>query len=282
MRAMRTWWGQRFIQALESFTDSARLTRGRAYVNNDRIRSWQRQGGVVSATIRGNINPYYGVYKEPLYTTMIAFQTIDAAQWQQLIQMLGSRAAFISRLLLNEVPDTIEDVFRTLKLNLLPYSRKDLKTDCSCPDYANPCKHIAGLYYFIAAQLDRDPFLLFELRGLERGELQKQLQKTPLGQALAAAIGEQDAGFASVDSYFTHATTQPLARRMTPSDFWHGRKRLPENLPPAVPAAIPALLIKKAVTFRPFGQTTILTSMRWKPFIKPPVNGKKTGDKTGQ
>jgi uncharacterized Zn finger protein len=252
MRTIRTWWGQRFIEALESFTDSARLARGRAYANNDRIRSWKRQGSVVSAQIRGNINPYYGVYKEPLYKTSIVFQSIDAAQWQQLIQILGSRAAFISRLLLNEVPDTIEDVFRTLKLSLLPHSHKDLKTDCSCPDYANPCKHIAGLYYFLAAQLDRDPFLLFELRGLERDELQKQLRKTPLGQALAAAIGEQGAGFDCVDSYFTRAKIQPLAPRMTPGDFWHGRKRLPENLPPALPAAIPALLIKKGGDFPAF------------------------------
>ncbi|EIC28422.1 SWIM zinc finger family protein [Methylomicrobium album] len=262
MRALCTWWGQRFIQALESFTDSARLARGRAYATNDRIRSWQRKGCVVSATIRGNINPYYGVYKEPLYKTTIAFQSIDAAQWQQLIQILGSRAAFISRLLLNEVPDSIEDVFRTLKLNLLPYSRKDLKTDCSCPDYANPCKHIAGLYYFLAAQLDRDPFLLFELRGLERDELQKQLQKTPLGQALAAAIGEQDAGFGIVDSYFTRATTQPLAPRMTPGDFWHGQRRLPENLPQTTATVIPALLIKKGgdfPAFWPYHQSFITT-----------------------
>jgi uncharacterized Zn finger protein len=262
MRAIRTWWGQRFIQALESFTDSARLARGRAYANNDRIRSWQRQGGVVSAQIRGNVNPYYGVYKEPIYKTTIAFQTIDAEQWRQLIQILGSRAAFISRLLLNEVPDNIEDVFRTLKLNLLPSIRTDLKTDCSCPDYANPCKHIAGLYYFLAAQLDRDPFLLFELRGLERDELQKQLQKTPLGQALAAAIGEQDAGFASVDSYFTRAKAHPLVRRMTPGDFWHGQRRLPENLPQTTATVIPALLIKKGgdfPAFWPYPQSFITT-----------------------
>jgi uncharacterized Zn finger protein len=262
MRTIRTWWGQRFIEALESFTDSARLVRGRAYANNDRILSWKRQGSVVSATIRGNVNPYYGVYKEPLYKTSIVFQSIDAAQWQQLIQILGSRAAFISRLLLNEVPDTIEDVFRTLKLSLLPHSHKDLKTDCSCPDYANPCKHIAGLYYFLAAQLDRDPSLLFELRGIERDELQKQLRKTPLGQALAAAIGEQDAGFDSVDSYFTCAKKQPLAPRMTPSEFWHGHRRLPENLPQTTPPTIPALLIKKGgdfPAFWPYPQSFITT-----------------------
>jgi uncharacterized Zn finger protein len=79
---------------------------------------------------------------------------------------------------------------------------------------------------------------------------------------LVAAIGEQDAGFDSVDSYFTRATTLPLARRMTPSEFWQGRKRLPENLPPAVPAAIPALLIKKGgdfPAFWPYNQSFIDT-----------------------
>jgi uncharacterized Zn finger protein len=252
MKAIRTWWGQRFIQALETFTDPARLARGRGYANSARIKSWQRKGHVVSANIRGNVNPYYGVYEEPLYITQIAFQTIDAGQWRQLIQILGNRAAFISRLLLNEVPDNIEDVFQTLKLNFLPNSGKDLKTDCSCPDYANPCKHIAGLYYFLAAQLDRDPFLLFELRGLERGELQKQLRETQLGQALVAAIEEHGASIDIAESYFTRAKVQPLAQRMTPSNFWHGRKRLPENLPPASPAAIPALLVKKGGDFPAF------------------------------
>jgi uncharacterized Zn finger protein len=252
MKTPRTWWGQRFIQALETFTDSARLTRGRAYANNNRIRSWKRQGNVVSATIRGNVNPYYGVYKEPLYKTHITFQAIGAEQWRQLIHILGSRAGFISRLLLNEVPDNIEDVFQPLKLNLLPHSRKDLKTDCSCPDYANPCKHIAGLYYFLAAQLDRDPLLLFELRGLERAELQKQLRETQLGRALATAIEENDVDIEIAESYFTRPKPQPLAQRITPSEFWQSRKRLPEHLPPAVPAAIPALLIKKGGDFPAF------------------------------
>ncbi|MGR8932912.1 MAG: SWIM zinc finger family protein [Gammaproteobacteria bacterium] len=252
MKAIRTWWGQRFIDALETFTDSARLARGRGYANNERIKTWQRQGHIVSAQIRGNVNPYFGVYKEPLYKTQISFQAIDAANWQQLIQILGSSAGFISRLMLNEVPDNIEDAFQSLKLHLLPHSRKDLKTDCSCPDYANPCKHIAGLYYFLAAQLDRDPLLLFELRGLERGELQQQLRATPLGQALAAALADAETSVEASAGYFTRPLVQPLPERMTPNEFWHGRKRLPENLPPAAPAAIPALQIKKGGDFPPF------------------------------
>jgi len=88
--------------------------------------------------------------------------------------------------LLNEVPDNIEDCFTGL--HLLPQSRKYFKTSCSCPDYANPCKHIAGVYYLVASELDDDPLLLFELRGLSRDKLQRELAKSPLGKVLSSAI----------------------------------------------------------------------------------------------
>ena len=71
MRTIRTWWGRRFIEALEAFTDSARLARGRGYANNDRVKSWKLEKGGVNARIRGNVNPYYGVYEEPTYQTVL-------------------------------------------------------------------------------------------------------------------------------------------------------------------------------------------------------------------
>jgi uncharacterized Zn finger protein len=58
MQAIRTWWGQRFIAALERFTDAARLARGRGYAGSDRIKSWKLKKGEVSARVRGNANPY--------------------------------------------------------------------------------------------------------------------------------------------------------------------------------------------------------------------------------
>src|SRR5437868_4607494 len=67
----------------------------------------------------------------------------------------------------------------------LPHSESDFVTDCSCPDWANPCKHIAGVYYLLASALDRDPFLMFELRGLSRDDLHAELVRSPLGQILS-------------------------------------------------------------------------------------------------
>lgn len=53
----------------------------------------------------------------------------------------------------------------------MPSPCQDLKTECSCPDWSNPCKHIAAVYYLLGEEFDRDPFLIFRLRGMEREEL---------------------------------------------------------------------------------------------------------------
>lgn len=247
----KTWWGQRFIAALEGFTDSGRLQRGRAYSGDNRILAFAIADGRVSATVRGNVNPYFGVYKEPHYQTRIQMVQIPAKDWDKAITRLGSSAALIARLLMNEMPDTIDAAFADVKLHLLPRSRKDFAlTDCSCPDGANPCKHIAGVYYRLAGQLDRDPFLLFELRGLSRARLNQALSATPLGKALAALTGDEAPPITAAESFFTRPRTGPA-----PLDyhaFWTGEHRLPGEIEPAVPAAVPAILVRKAGDFPAF------------------------------
>ncbi|WP_017298672.1 SWIM zinc finger family protein [Nodosilinea nodulosa] len=246
----RTWWGKRFIDAIERLTDSGRLQRGRSYASGGKVKSFEIDGGLVTAKVRGSVNPYFGVTKEPLYTTTIDFAPISKAKWAAAIALIASKASLISRLLLNEIPDNIEDSFETLGLHLLPASSKDFKTKCSCPDYSNPCKHIAGVYYLIAAELDRDPFLLFELRGLSRDALRAELAKSPLGQALSAELSAQQRPPDPVEHYYT----QPQTVEGSPSlkDFWQGEKRLPQTLEVATPSAVPAILVKKQGDFPAF------------------------------
>ena len=184
----RTWWGQRFIEALEQFTDAGRLGRGRSYASNGRILEYKMANGTVTARVRGSINPYFGVYKEPIYKTSITIKAISAADWTKAIRQIASRADLVTKLLMNEMPDTIEDAFSALGLHLLPHSESDFVTDCSCPDWSNPCKHIAGVYYLLASALDRDPFVMFELRGLSRDDLHAELARSPLGQILVSAL----------------------------------------------------------------------------------------------
>lgn len=247
----RSWWGQKFIDALEDITDSGRLSRGRSYASGGKVKNFEIQDGVIRAQVRGSVNPYFGVYKEPLYTTEIEIQPISPAKWAAAIAYIASKAGFISKLLLNEIPENIEEAFETLGLNLLPHKRTDLKTDCSCPDWSNPCKHIAGVYYLVAAEIDRDPFLLFELRGLSKEALQNELAKSPLGLALSAELTTQQAEPVAVESYFTKLETTALKETPSLREFWHGKKRLPKVEPPSQ-SPVPAILVKKQGDFPPF------------------------------
>ncbi|MGB7412874.1 MAG: SWIM zinc finger family protein [Thermosynechococcaceae cyanobacterium] len=248
----RTWWGQQFIAALEQLVDAGRLSRGRSYARGSKVKSFEIKNGLVTAKVRGSVNPYFGVYKEPLYTTTIEFQSISKANWAAAIAYVASKASLISRLMLNEIPDTIEDAFAKLDLNLLPGRRKgDFITTCSCPDWSNPCKHIAGVHYLIAQQLDDDPFLLFELRGLSRQDLQTELAKSPLGQALSAEMTAQQTTPEPDETYYT----QPMIQALEVSDlktFWQGSKRLPQTVDLSAPATVPAVLIKKQGNYPAF------------------------------
>lgn len=246
----RTWWGQKFISALESFTDSGRLQRGRSYSGENRILSFEISNGVVSATIRGNVNPYFGVYKEPKYKTEIEMTKIAAKDWTKIIENMSSKASIVSRLLLNEVPENIEDSF--VGKHLLPHSRKDWQTKCSCPDSANPCKHLAGLCYRLAGELDQDPFLLFELRGLSKAALQTELAKSSLGKSLASELSDRPHEIEAATSYFTKPQITASKEIPTLKQFWQGQKRLPQAIPFSTPASVSAIVIKKQGDNPPF------------------------------
>lgn len=248
----RSWWGKKFIDTLERFTDPNRLSRGRSYARGDKVKSFTIKGGNVTAQIRGSVNPYFGVYKEPLYTTTIEFQPISTTQWSAIIARMASKASVISRLLLSEIPDTIEDSFAALDLHFLPRDRKDFKGECSCPDWDNPCKHIAGLYYLIAAELDRDPFLLFELRGLSRQQLQEELAKSPLGQALVAELQLEQQPPQPAASYYTRPQPVPVGKVAGLREFWQGAKRLPQTIEPMPRSPVSGILVKQQGDFPSF------------------------------
>ncbi len=253
---IRTWWEKQFLEALESFTDAGRLARGRAYSSNYRLKEFEiERDGLVFARVRGNKNPYYGVYEEPTYTTTIEFQPISRSRWNAIIAHIALQAGTISKLMMNEIPDDIEESFIQLGLNLLPRGRQDCITSCTCPDYSNPCKHVAGVYYRVAQELDRDPFLLFELRGLSRDELKEELAKSPLGQALTQEMGMTQTLAEPVEALFTRPQVHPPAstsEAISLRSFWQGEKRFKAPLVSGSSAIVPGILIKKQGDFPAF------------------------------
>ena len=248
----RTWWGDRFIQALEEFTDENRLKRGRSYARGGKVLNFEIDKNEIVAQVQGSINPYFGVYTVPLYCIEIKLTPIPKTKWKEAISKLSSKASIVSRLLLNEVPENIEDTFSELGLNLLPHSKKDFKTSCSCPDYANPCKHIAGVYYLVASQLDRDPFLLFELRGLSKTELQEKLAASPLGKALSSQFNAEEIPIEISTSLYPKLEKKIITQKPTSKEFWLGKKRLPQTIEVTNQSGVSAILVKKQGDYPPF------------------------------
>ncbi len=248
----RTWWGDTFLTTLESFTDSNRLRRGRSYANGQKVKSFDIDCDRVTAKVRGSVNPYYGVYKEPLYIVELEFEPISRVKWTALIAIMATKVSILSRLLVGEIPDNIEECFEALGLHLLP-KKGDFTSQCSCPDWSNPCKHIAGVYYLIAAELDRDPLILFELRGLSREDLHTELAKTPLGMALSKELIAEPEPPEPVESLHTIPQVVDVDA-VSLSQFWQGKKRLPDEVETPQPANVPAILVKKQGDFPPFWQ----------------------------
>src|SRR5512143_3056324 len=90
---------------------------------------------------------------------------------------MAEQAIFAAKLLAGEMPQNIEEAFAAAHVNLFPTSRGDLETECSCPDWANPCKHIAAVYYLLGEQFDADPFLIFRLRGKSKQDIVAMLRE---------------------------------------------------------------------------------------------------------
>lgn len=249
----RTWWGDTFLSTIEQFTDRGRLSRGRTYANGRKVLSFEIECDRVSAQVRGSVNPYYGVYTEPIYDTVLEFEPISRAKWTAVIALMASKVSVLSKLLVGEIPSNIEESFDTLGLHLLP-QKGDFTSQCSCPDWSNPCKHVAGVYYLVAAELDRDPLKLFELRGLSREDLLAELSKTPLGVALSEELIAEPTTSDPVESLHTRPEVTTLEQQVSLTHFWHSENPLFSTVESPQPTNVPAILIKKQGDFPSFWQ----------------------------
>lgn len=159
----KTWWAKRWLGVLEELDLGGRLARGRVYARRGQVLSIDVQEGLVSARVQGSrLHPY---------DVQIRVKTIPFEKWTLLSKTAFSQAIVAAKLLSADMPEDIEKLFAEHGLSLFPKSMNDFETDCSCPDYSNPCKHIASVYYLLGEEFDRDPFLIFRMRGLPREKL---------------------------------------------------------------------------------------------------------------
>ena len=164
----QTWWASRWLIALERIVDPGRLSRGRSYARSGQVLNIDITSGKITAQVQGSAPRPYKV--------KIAIKPLTDERWARVADAMAAQAIFAAKLLAGEMPNEIEEAFAAANVSLFPLRSDDLITDCSCPDWSNPCKHIAAVYYLLGEQFDGDPFLLFRLRGQSKSEIMELLR----------------------------------------------------------------------------------------------------------
>lgn len=214
-----TWWGKAWLEALEhrALVDPNRLPRGRTYARQDRVKSLELSPGELRAAV-------WGSRADP-YTTTLSMRVLTDAEWDIVIDLAMEKAGNVAALLAGEVP-------REIGVHVLP-DRGELGPECSCPDWAEPCKHAAALCYVAADLFDDDPFALLTMRGRGRQQVLSEVRSRR-----SARLGVED----------TPTSDQPRGSDPTVSAAKaYRREPVPLDRSPQGPAR-PAAMVTLAVS----------------------------------
>lgn len=175
-----TWWSRRFVEVLESYGLGTRMQRGRRYARTGQVLSLDVHAATIAAQVQGS--------RRTPYVVTVSLPEPTPTQWKAIDAAMQAKVGFAARLLAGEVPADLEEVFHASGVALFPRMWKELRARCSCPDWENPCKHIAAVLYVFADQLDTDPWLLLAWRGRTREEVLDPLRGTSGTAAVADEI----------------------------------------------------------------------------------------------
>ncbi|HZO27035.1 MAG TPA: hypothetical protein VFH48_13720 [Chloroflexota bacterium] len=229
-----SWWARRWMATLDGFGWGGRLARGRTYTRNRRVVDVDVAPGLVRARVQGS--------RPSPYRIEMTVEPFADAVWDRVVGALARQAIYTAKLLAGELPAEVVQLCDMAEAPLFPGHPDEIVMKCSCPDWAVPCKHVAAVHYALAAELDRDPFLLFRLRGRTREELTAALRARRGSFGSAGAARQAAEG---TESQATDAET-PGSDDIPIDGFWeHGAELNDlhfEIRPPDVPGAVLRLL----------------------------------------
>src|SRR3954447_15615904 len=239
----QSWWARRWVQVLEGFHIGSRLQRGRSYARKGQVASIEVKKGLVEALVQGS--------RPSPYKVMVKVRPLQESEWQRIAEQLSTQAIFAAKLLAGEMPPEIERVFSHVGLSLFPKSLNEISTSCSCLDWSNPCKHVAAVYYLLGEAFDRDPFLIFRLRGMDRDEFTSVLFESGAAGPAPEPAAEPEPLDAEPQDFWAAPQTPAdllagmeipkvaagLPRRRGNIQFWRGELPLMEALEPVYETA---------------------------------------------
>jgi uncharacterized Zn finger protein len=150
-----TWWGKEWLQIFEKIDYSNRLPRGKTYANNGLVYNLAIVGNAITALVEGSMyQPYQVIIKVP---------TFSAVSQSKLLKLVTSNPLFLAKLLNREIPPELNDACERENIHIFPKSWREMRGSCTCYDSAVPCKHMAAVIYLLANEIDKNPFVVFDL-----------------------------------------------------------------------------------------------------------------------
>ena len=154
----KTWWGNKWLMSLSDIDYENRIARGAAYAQKDMVRDIKIKGNEISAKVSGS--------RRTPYKIQISIPAFTKKQIDSFINTILKKPAIISKLLNRNLDPEILQIAEELNIKVFPSRWSDFQMNCSCPDWAVPCKHIAAVIYMISKEIDNNPFLIFEMHNL--------------------------------------------------------------------------------------------------------------------
>lgn len=152
-----TLWGAEFLKAIERETDSGRLSRGKTYANTGKVYDVKLDAKKIEAKVKGNYKPFYA--------TKMTFEQFTKGDKNFILKHIDENPLILADIMKSKLSPELLKFLKLNEINLF----HGFDMSCTCPDFYGSwaCKHIAGLYFMLVNEIDKNPFILFSLRGLD-------------------------------------------------------------------------------------------------------------------
>ncbi len=201
---IHNWWGIAWVEKIERLAQPDRFLDGERYARTGCVQSTVFDGKTLSARVL--------VPKEPSCIVHIVIEPFSTDQWNQLMLEIRDPSRLATALAAGDLPFEISTAFSKANLRFMPERYVDLRLECGCPDWLKPCCHMVAVWLKFARDFDRDPFLVFELRGLKREDLLALLENRAPSVA-SERVPEEELPDTAV-------TAHPEALPSDPAAFW--------------------------------------------------------------
>ena len=214
------WWVEQWMELINGYRFKKRLERAWGYAREGNVTSIRFEGRRVHARVQGT--------GEDPYKVKLWLDVLNDEDWDYVLEALTQKARWSAQLLAGIMPSDIERAFAASGKRLFPFKLQEVRSECSCPDKANPCKHISAVYFLMGDRFSEDPFVLFQLRGRNRTKLLEDLAEQR--REVLTKLAEQASADGDDNPTEDTAPLPPHPAVLDPALWWRYERSLDGDL----------------------------------------------------